>query len=500
MLIETFAPSRRRYNRHLMVRLLLGLTLLISSVLHVNANDNTLPSLGDTSSAQISLQQEYKLGRAWLTTLRNRSKELNDPLLYDYLEHLLYRLAEHSQLQDRRLELVVIDNPSLNAFAVPGGIIGVNSGLLLYAHREQELASVLAHELAHLSQRHYARKLEATKNNTLPSLAALLTSIAIAATSGGSAGVAAIATTQATLIDQQLRFSRSNEQEADSIGLQTLVNADIDPHAMASMFDRMLAAQRLAGSRPPEFLLTHPLTESRIADARSRAEQLSSNNSEDNTRLSLNYQLMRNRVRLTLATSPSHAIKLFKSELENNDTIIGRAAQYGLALAYSKAGQHIKANKTLQPLLASDPNRISYLVTYAQINQTKVMQSTVEQRLKKNLALNPGNYPLSMALANNLIGQHRYKDAQILLKKISLIRPQDPAVWLRLAEANGFDNNTVGAHLANAEYFMLTGNMDAALNQLNYALQKSDKNFQLSSKIEQRKKDIINAQKYLDSF
>ncbi|MEH6358364.1 MAG: M48 family metalloprotease [Pseudomonadales bacterium] len=460
--------------------------------------NGTLPSLGDSASGQVSLQQEHKLGRAWLKALRGRTKELNDPLLYDYLEHLLYRLAEHSQLQDRRLELVVVESPELNAFAVPGGVVGVNGGLFLYARSEQEFSSVLAHELAHLSQRHYSRSVTTAQQNSLPNLAALLASIVVAATVGGDAGIAAISATQAALIDQQLRFSRNNEQEADRLGFQTLVNAGINPHAMASMFERILVNQRLAGNRPPEFLLTHPVSESRIADARNRAEQLPKGAFNDEDKIE--YQLMRNRVRLMFDKSPSHAIQQFKAELESDNQLTRDAAQYALALAYSKAGQDAKANQTLKPLLDSDPSRISYLVAYAQINQTTQMQATVEQRLNKHLALNPDNYPLSMALVDSLTRQKKYQAAQTLLEKLSHQRPQDPAVWFKLAEANGFNGNSVGIHLASAEYLILNGGMDQALEQLDYALRKSDKNFQLTTKIEQRRADIKDYQEFLKNF
>lgn len=480
-------------------RLCIALALAGSTPSLLTANEaNQLPLLGDSASAQVSLQQEYELGRTWLKALRSHTEEVDDPLLYDYLEHLLYRLAEHSQLQDRRLELVVVDSPALNAFAVPGGIVGVNGGLFLYARNEEEFASVLAHELAHLSQRHYSRSVEAAQRYSLPNMVALLGSIVIAATAGGDAGLAAISATQAAAIDQQLRFSRNNEQEADRIGLQTLVNAGINPQAMASMFERMLAAKRLAGSLPPEFLLTHPVTESRVADARSRAEQFSSRNYPNHS--DLEYQLMRNRVRLAFEETPSHAITQFHSELNATNDVTKAAAHYGLALAYAMAGQDAKAQQTLQPLIDAEPNRISYAVAHAQVHRSVASQAAVEENLTKQLALNPDNYPLSMALANSLIIQQKYQAAQELLEKISQQHTDSPSVWLKLAETYGFNHNTIGTHLASAEYFILRGDMDQALKQLDYARLKSDKNFLLTTRIEQREKDIRGYQELLKQF
>ena len=154
-----------------------------------------LPSLGDASSALVSPQQEYQLGRAWLSIVRGQVSQLSDPQLKDFVESSVYRLAETSQVQDRRLEFVLLNSPQINAFAAPGGIIGVNGGLFLYAQTEGEYASVLAHELAHLSQRHFARGLEAQQRMQLPVMAAMLAGIVAAAAGAGDAGIAAIAST-----------------------------------------------------------------------------------------------------------------------------------------------------------------------------------------------------------------------------------------------------------------------------------------------------------------
>src|SRR5690606_1969595 len=172
---------------------LLSLAVLIGQP----AMANDLPSLGDSSSGIVSPEQEYQLGRAWLSLLRGQVPQLSDPLLKDCLERSVYRLAETSQLQDRRLEFVLLRSPQLNAFAAPGGIIGVNGGLFIHAPTEAEYASVMAHELAHLSQRHFARGLQHQQQNRIPLMTAMLASIILAASGGGDAGFAALASTQA---------------------------------------------------------------------------------------------------------------------------------------------------------------------------------------------------------------------------------------------------------------------------------------------------------------
>ncbi|WP_225318311.1 M48 family metallopeptidase [Cellvibrio sp. KY-YJ-3] len=228
-------------------------SLLVSSLLinpFASHAEIELPNLGDTSSIMISPVQEKILGQRWLRAYRSQVPTSSDPLIIDYLEQLFARLLPHSQLDDKRIDLVVAQNNTLNAFAVPGNIIGVHTGLLNYAKTENQLAAVLAHEMGHLSQRHYARRLEQQKNMMMPMLAGMLAGLVLAANSNSDAGVAAIMGTQAAAQQASLAFSRQNEQEADRIGMQTMIQAGLDPHAAADMFEEMVRANRL-NRRPP---------------------------------------------------------------------------------------------------------------------------------------------------------------------------------------------------------------------------------------------------------
>ncbi|MGH8483850.1 MAG: M48 family metalloprotease, partial [Pseudomonas sp.] len=337
------------------------LTLACLMALPGHADD--LPSLGDASSAIVSPQQEHQLGRAWLSLLRGNVNQLNDPQLKDYVETSVYRLAETSQLQDRRLEFILIDSRELNAFAAPGGIVGVNGGLFLNAQTEGEYASVLAHELAHLSQRHFARGVEAQQRMQLPMMAALLAGIVAAAAGAGDAGIAAIAGTQAAAIQEQRRFSRQNEQEADRIGILNLEKAGYDPRNMPSMFERLMRQYRY-DAKPPEFLLTHPVTESRIADTRNRAEQAPKGGTEDSAR----YQLIRARVALIYEGTPGLAAKRFRAQLDEDPKL--DSARYGLALALIKGGRLNEARDALKPLLDKAPNDVTYNLAQIDLDVT----------------------------------------------------------------------------------------------------------------------------------
>jgi len=272
-----------------------------------------LPNLGESSTSMFSSQFEYQLGRAWLREFRSQVPTVDDPLLFDYLENLIYKLAAHSKLEDRRLDLVIVDNPTLNAFAVPGGVIGIHNGLLMWAETEDELATVLAHEIAHLSQRHFSRGVEFQQKLQPVTLAAMLASFVLMATTGGDVGMAALSATQAAAQDSALQYSRGNEQEADRIGMQTILDADMDPHAAPAMFERMLQATRYSNNEQiPEFLRSHPLSENRIADTRNRARKYPKKVRQSD----LEYQLMRARVITELAASPAQALERFRGELE----------------------------------------------------------------------------------------------------------------------------------------------------------------------------------------
>lgn len=444
-----------------------------------------LPDLGDATSASFSTQQEYDLGRAWLKLFRSQVRTVSDPLLQDYLEYLVYKLASYSQVKDRRLEVVIIDNPTINAFAAPGGIVGVHNGTLLSADNEAQLASVLGHELAHLSQRHFVRGQEQQQKAMLPTMAAMLGSLVLAATTRGDAGIAAMAATQAAAQQNMLRFSRENEQEADRIGMKTIVDAGYDPNSFPSMFENMLAANRYSGRNPPEFLLTHPLTENRVADARNRARDYPRKVYVDN----VDFQLMRARVEIQLASNPSEALKKFKARLKGQSRNLD-ADHYGLALAYLQAGQVQEARAQLQPLLAEDPHRLAYIVTDAEIDIASGTADRAIDKLRAQLRVNPDNYPLTMVYANALLKASQPQQAEAVLQAQVKLRPNDPDVWYLLAETHGLAGNIVGVHQARAEYFVLNGVLDKAEKQLGYALPLVRNDNVTTTKIEERIRQI----------
>ncbi|MEE4143808.1 MAG: M48 family metalloprotease [Halieaceae bacterium] len=477
--------------RRLLVALL---SLLLCAGSPARAQELKLPNLGESSTSMFSAEFEHQLGRTWLRIFRSQVPTVDDPLLHDYLEHLIYLLASHSKLEDRRIEVVVVDSPEINAFAVPGGVIGINSGLLLYAQTEDELVTVLSHEIAHLSQRHFSRGVEFQQKNQPLTLAAMLASFVLLATVGGDAGMAALSATQAAAQNSALRYSRTNEQEADRVGMQTLVDAGFDPHAAPSMFERMMQASRYSNTdRIPEFLRTHPLSENRIADTRNRARQYPKREPS----VSLDYQLMRARVGNQLATSPAEAIQKFRSELAGTPRS-AEAATYGLVLALTAAGKTDQAGLELDGIWSKNPDRVEYIIADAEIDMARNQPDKAAAKLAARLKVTPGNHALTMTYARALMMDQKPHIAEEVLVAQSKLNPGDPGLWYLLAEVQGLAGNIVGLHQARAEYFILNGNLDQAEKQLTYALKLTRGDYLNSAKINQRMADIAVMRTQMD--
>lgn len=471
--------------------LLLLLACLPLTLVH---GQNPLPSLGDRISGTVTMDQEYEMGQQFLTQLRRSAPTIPDALLNSYLETLTYKLASRSQLRDHRLSFIIIDSEQLNAFAAPGGIIGVNTGLFLNAQTEAEFASVMAHEIAHVSQRHFARGVDQAQTARIPQLATLLASVVIMATSNASHGQAAIAASQGRALENQLRFSRSNEAEADRVGQDTMYNAGFDPDAMTSLFERLVAINRF-GRRPPEFMLSHPVTESRIADSRGRAIRYPEREYTANQE----YQIMRARVVAHYAVDKPAQIGIYQRQLESSTTEFDRDAnRYGLAVAYQENDQFAEASAALAPLLDKDPNRISYVVTQAEIFTEQNEPGQALAFLQRHLEINPKNHPLTMAYADALIEARAYQEATNFIDAHTVNRPTDDYLWYKLAEVAGQAGDIGKVHQARAEYFLLIGDYRSAHDQLRYALRVESENGAspaVEARLQQKIKDLEEIQR-----
>ena len=486
-IIRSFTGRILKSTRLLAV--LIGLVAIPLGATLASTAQDQLPVLGDSTSAIVSPEKEYKIGRAWLRELRRQAPIISDPLLTDYLEHLLYRLASNSQIPSPDLEMVIINSPQINAFAVPGGVIGLNAGLLLNAENQDQLSAVIAHELAHLSQRHFARGLAQSKRAKWTNLAALMASAIVAVAAGGDAGMAALATTQASAIDQRLRFSRYNEQEADHMGMQTLAKSNMDPNAMADFFEQLMKNIRYSG-KPPEFLLTHPVTESRISDARNRAMQYPSRPPQ----ASLEFDLMKIRTIVWFTTSKGAIIKELEANLKEARSSNQSVIRYGLALAYLKSNRFKDALAQIDQVIEDNPYRITYQATKAEILIAAAEYEQATVMLEKALDITPLNFPLSIYYAEALLRlNHPAKAKKVLEEQLTLNRDK-PYIWYLLSETSGRAGDILNVHRARAEYLYLNGRVDQATQQLEYALPLAKDQFQINAKITARIKEMQQSQ------
>ena len=446
-----------------------------------------LPELGDRVSGAVSAAQERAIGNIVLEQIYSQAPLISDPLLFDYTEHLIYRLSEYSQVKDRYFKVLLIDDKSLNAFAAPGGIIGVNGGLFLHADNEGQFSSVLAHELAHLSQRHFARNVLQSQDSNLASALVMVSSIAIALISNNPN---AISVGPAFLQSQNLRYSRLFEKEADRVGFINLVNAGYNPQSMGEMFENMNNLRRLSGDLPPEFLLTHPLSSSRISDAFNAAEGISE---EGTKKDSLEFSLMKARLEIYYETIPSNALRLYESKVSENPT---DANIYGLALAHKNNNNFEDGIKLLNSLIYKYPKNLV-------INTTKVdflahfnKYDEALSLANKFLEISPKNYPLSISKSKILLLMKKYFESEEIIRDQLLRKNDDPELWLLLSEIQKTSQNIVGYHQSRAEYYLLLGQYEMALNQLEFALQLTQNNFQVSDRIMTK---IVEIKKYLQN-
>jgi predicted Zn-dependent protease len=477
----------RALRRAIASACLLGGAVLAGPPAAADVGAEDLPVLGDASSSLISPEMERRIGGQFLKQLHAALPTVNDPILKYWVDRHITDLAQHSQYNDSLMQVVVVDNEQINAFAAPGGVVGINLGLMLAAEDVHEYSSVVAHELAHLSQRHFARGVEEQRAQALPTLASLIAAIMVGAVGGGDAGLAAISAAQAASQQNQLRYSRGREQEADRIGINTMARAGLDPSGMSRMFERMQQAYRFT-RRPPEFLLTHPLSESRIADARQQVQDLPQRDYEN----SVDYAMMRARARVHFADTPQAAVKMFEKEVR--DAPDSAAARYGLALAQSRAGEHEDAIALGDALFTQDPRSILYVAAYAELLIDAGKNAQAEKLLEEHLAINPDNPPLATLYAEALTRQEKYQEAEAVLARQSRLRSDDVDVWYELAEVSGQAGDIIGVHRARAEYFALHGAYQKAIAHLEYARRLADRaDTQLMARLDQRIDDFRHA-------
>ncbi|MFI0472357.1 M48 family metalloprotease [Halomonas sp. HMF6819] len=483
-------------HRRFLQRSALAFTLVLASAFPTaqgqGFDNSQLPSLGGASpSASL---EEFRLGRAWLRQFRAQAPQWQDAIAQDYLEGVVTRLTPYSQLGGLDTTTVMVDHRALNAFAVPGGVVGINSGLFAFAEDEGAFVSVIAHELGHLSQRHYARGSERAGQTQLPALAGLLAGMLIAASGGGDAGIATAMGSQAALIQDQLAYSRRFEQEADRVGLQAMAAAGFDPEAMVRMFASMQRLARLQGGTPPEFLLTHPVSDSRLSDAQARVAQLTVADSYQSNTL---YNLMRARALLSLYQNAPEQAQSRLAQGGAEET----ARRYLSALIDARRGQVDTALQRLDALAAELPD---YAMIPASAAQVALEANRIDEaitRAERWLRVMPNYLPAQLILAEAQL-QRDPQAAFDLLRRVTERYPENPQGFNLLTTAAGRSGHNGWGHLAQAEYLQLTGRVDRGIQQLgiakNVAQQEGDS--PLVALIDQRREAFLDYREALSSF
>ena len=452
-------------NRILTCFAALCLSLLAAPPAFAGGND--LPDMGTPSSAVLSLEDEYRLGSMVVRGLRDQGEILDDPELNDYIQSVGLQLSSQAEQQPTHsFQFHVVRDPEINAFALPGGFVCINTGLMLATRNENELAGVLGHEISHVTQRHIARSIIAQKSNGMVSAAAMLAAILLGAVGGGDAAIAGVAAAQSVALQNQMSFSRAEETEADNIGIGLVARSGFDPNGMWQFFEVL---ERQNGSRKeadiPAILRNHPVTNERIAETRARAAQMNPVKHED----SISYALMRERTRV-LMTPPGEDPRQYYAFSQKDESRISDDKLYGKALADVAAHDANDGVRILKNLLEKNSTVIQYHTALGQAQLEAGDTAASIATLSHALELFPRNIPVTIRYAETLRRSGDAKRAHaVLLDLFNNVAPTpDQAKLIALIANEAGDNADAYSYMG--EYYILGGDLSTAVAQYQMAL------------------------------
>ncbi|MDR2214731.1 MAG: M48 family metalloprotease [Nevskiaceae bacterium] len=426
----------------------------------------SLPDLGSGANALISRQEEHQIGRMMMRDLRRENLVLDDPESTEYINALGSRLGAEAQDGEHKLSYFVVRDRAVNAFAIPGGFIGTNVGLILLTDHESELAGVLAHETGHVVQRHIARSVEAQGRNSIASIAGLLGAILIGAISGSPDAVPGlISIAQATAMQQSINFTRMEEHEADRVGIGYLASAGFDPNGMAGFFGTMMRSRGVSNDLIPPLLLSHPVDTVRIAEARARAAAMPPVTPKPD---SASYLLIRERLRVITAPPDGDLRIYYDKQLEANPDSM--AIKYGAALAEIRWGDAKAAAHKLAKMAAQNPELPLFQTALAQAQLASGDKAAALATFEKGLALSPRNVPLTVHYAEALMQADKPKKAHELLLDLFNNVPPTPEQIRLTALAASAAGDLGDAYYYMSEFHISNGDLMLANTQLDMAL------------------------------
>ena len=447
-----------------------------------------LPDLGEVARSSFTAAQEARLGREIMRQIRADKDYLDDPELSDYLNNLGEKLVAASEDPSRHFEFFVVRDPTLNAFALPGGYIGVHTGLISATRNESELAGVLSHEIAHVTQNHLARLAKSQEGSMLATLAALAVAI-LAARSNSQASQGAIIAAQAFNVQSQLNYTRDHEREADRVGFQTLSRSGFDPNGMASFFERLQSQGRLYENNAPAYLRTHPLTYERIADMQNRVQDLPYHQVAD----SFEYRLMRAKTQASEGNA-ADAVKRF-SERAQHDEADGAVRRYGLATALLRANQADRAFGEIQGIAKKYGQSPAIVILASEVAFARGRDAEAMTLLRAAVSAQSDSRPLSYAYAKGLLRLNQSNAALEYLRKRQALYPDDVHIFELQARAYQAQKRDMEYHMAQAEVYARLYQYRAAVEQLQLALKSSERDFYKLSIAEARLRQLKELEK-----
>ncbi len=437
-------------------------TSITSSVFAANAesNKNKLPEIGSAGFSVLSIEKERQIGGEMMRQIRATQPILNDPVLMEYINDLGNRMVRNAKDVNYSFEFFIIRNEELNAFAFFGGHIAIHSGLITTASTESELASVVAHEISHVTQRHLARRLE-SQNKSQPLTMAGMISGVLLTLINPSVGLAALSTTMAASQQAGINYTRGNEQEADRVGITLLANSGFNPQGAPDFFAAMAEKYRYK-SKPPAMLLTHPLPESRISDARVRAH----NYSPRPLAPSLAFELAKARITARYENNAQDNVINFQQTVDKQRYAVKEAAQYGLALSHYENKDYQTAISQLEALLSTDKKNLFYVDALSDAYiAVKAYDKAITMLAELNLLM-PNNQVVTLNYANVLSEAEQYSKAEVLLQNFLVVSPKHFIANDLLTGIYRKQDKMALMHATKAEVYALLGAYPKAVDEL----------------------------------
>jgi len=446
--------------------------------------DMSLPELGDVSQTVLSPLDELHIGEQIMRDVSTSDEVVQDIEIIDYLNNLGNRLVSASSDKQQKFNFFVVQDNSINAFAMPGGVIGVHTGLILATNSESELASVLGHEIGHVTQHHMARMLASQKYDTFKSIAGIALALLVARANPDLAS-GALTTASAVGVQNQLDYTRDHEREADRVGLQILDNAGFDVRAMPTFFTTLQRGTRFAEGSAPSFLRTHPLTSERIADVSNRVSQMSYRQVPD----SVEFQYIRAKLIANNGSADTN-IEVFAQNIREHRYMNEAAEHYGLAVAYLRKNSLLQAEKEVAWLKKCAPQHAMIENLSARVQVARNNPQQAAKQYATALKLYPDNRALIYGYADHFLAIKQADNAIKLIKEKQGLYPNDAQFYDVLAKAYTMQNKVLLSYQAQGEAYFRKYDLARAIEQMELAVKANDGDFYQTSIVEARLKEL----------